>query len=166
MQLAVTACRCPTRPQSCSVSEVLAGRNASQGLQFGRKRSLNSSFSSFHIAALLCFGFEFEAGEDPSSSALQFSCGCSPKPPVQELAGGWWPRPGLQDKADMAQACVTPTLLVSAGCFLCSHTAWGPRTCPEVAAGPPGLLQVPGEAGTAIGNCRRLSFGGRKLSRS
>lgn len=125
MQLAVTACRCPTRPQSCSVSEVLAGRNASQGLQFGRKRSLNSSFSSFHVAALLCFGFEFEAGEDPSSSALQFSCGCSPKPPVQELAGGWWPRPGLQDKADMAQACVTPTLLVSAGCFLCSHTAVG-----------------------------------------
>lgn len=44
---------------------------------------------------------------------------------IQEVAGCWWPHPGLQDKADVAQACVTPTLLVSACCFLCSHSTVG-----------------------------------------
>lgn len=75
MQLAVTACHCCRAAALARCWQALILPKDFNG----RKPSLNSSFSSFHVAALLCFRFEFEAGEDPSPSALRCSCGGSPK---------------------------------------------------------------------------------------
>lgn len=86
------------------------------------------------------------------------------------VPGRAWASPREQESsADAVRVCVTAQRTLPAPRRAGAHTEprEGHARVRRVVAVPPGLLlRVLGEleVGTAAGNCRRLSFGGRKLS--